>query len=67
MSEDIIKELNLEQLRARFLKYTREVFYKLPEMDEPCILDIGCGTGIPTLELAKLCNGEIIVEQSCLL
>ena len=59
MSEDIIKELNLEQLRARLLKYTREAFHMLPKMDKPGILDIGCGTGIPTIELAKLSNGEI--------
>lgn len=32
----------------------------LPEMDRPRILDIGCGSGIPTLELARLSNGEII-------
>lgn len=32
----------------------------LPKLDKPRILDIGCGTGIPTIELARLCNGDII-------
>ena len=29
-------------------------------MDRPRILDIGCGSGIPTLELARLSQGEVI-------
>jgi len=29
-------------------------------MDKPRILDIGCGSGIPTLELARLSRGEVI-------
>lgn len=32
----------------------------LPHMDKPRILDIGCGSGIPTLELARLSRGEVI-------
>ena len=66
---DIIKELNLEQLREVFLKYTRKAFQLLPKMDKPRILDIGCGTGIPTIELALLSNGEIIgidIDQDAL-
>ena len=31
----------------------------LPQMDSPHILDIGCGSGISTLELARLSQGEI--------
>jgi len=66
---DITKELNLEELREVFLKYTRKAFQMLPKMDKPRILDIGCGTGIPTIELAKLSNGEIIgidIDQDAL-
>jgi ubiquinone/menaquinone biosynthesis C-methylase UbiE len=32
----------------------------LPEIARPRILDVGCGSGIPTLELARLSSGEII-------
>ena len=59
MSEKILKELDVEGLRSAFLKYTRKAFESIPEIDKPYILDIGCGTGMPTLELAKLSNGEI--------
>ncbi len=32
----------------------------LPEMEKPCILDIGCGSGVATMELARLTNGQIL-------
>ena len=41
----------------------------LPELDKPHILDVGCGSGVPTMELARLSNGQIIgldIEQSLL-
>lgn len=69
MTEEILKELNADGLRSIFLKYTRKAFESIPEMEKPRILDIGCGTGIPTLELAKLSNGEITgidIEQRVL-
>ncbi|MFX1328295.1 MAG: class I SAM-dependent methyltransferase [Promethearchaeota archaeon] len=59
MSEEILKELDAEGHRSVFLKYTRKAFESLPKIENPHILDIGCGTGIPTLELARLSNGEI--------
>jgi ubiquinone/menaquinone biosynthesis C-methylase UbiE len=59
----------IEQVRANFLKYTREAFLRLPQLENPRILDIGCGSGVPTIELAKLNNGEVTgidVDQSCI-
>ncbi|UCC39807.1 MAG: methyltransferase domain-containing protein [Candidatus Aminicenantes bacterium] len=41
-------------------KYTRKAFHILPKLDKPRILDVGCGTGGPTLELARLSQGEVV-------
>jgi len=49
-----------DRIRKRLLKYTRKAFRMLPAMAQPRILDIGCGNGVPTLELARLSDGEII-------
>lgn len=40
---------------------TRKAFSYLTELpSNPCILDVGCGNGMQTLELARLTNGTII-------
>ena len=54
------KELYTQQLRENFLKYTREAFQLLPKMEKPTLLDLGCGSGVLTIELANLTKGEII-------
>ena len=42
-------------------KFTRQAFNTLTKLQEPpLILDIGCGCGVQTIELAKLSNGRII-------
>jgi ubiquinone/menaquinone biosynthesis C-methylase UbiE len=59
----------IEQARTGFLKYTRKAFLRLDHQERPQILDIGCGSGIPTIELAKLSNGEVTgidIDQSCI-
>lgn len=69
MSIDILKELNVEKMREVFLKYTRKAFEMLPKIENPIILDIGCGSGTPTIELAKLSDGEITgidIDQAAL-
>jgi ubiquinone/menaquinone biosynthesis C-methylase UbiE len=58
-----------DHFRGQFNKYTRKAFHMLPKSDKPHILDIGCGSGVPTIELAKLSDGEIIgidINQSLL-
>ena len=42
-------------------EYTRRAFHAMHRPTEhPLILDIGCGTGAQTIELAKISNGKII-------
>ncbi len=53
-------EIDPDMFRHNLLKYTRKAFYMIPEMVRPHILDIGCGSGLPTIELAKLSDGQII-------
>ncbi len=40
-------------------EYTRQAFQMLPQLCQPNILDIGCGPGAQTLELARLADGHI--------
>jgi len=60
MSKEFLFDLNIDSFRECFNKYTIKAFRILPELEKPRILDIGCGSGVPTMELARLCNGEII-------
>jgi cyclopropane fatty-acyl-phospholipid synthase-like methyltransferase len=42
-------------------EHTRRAFYSLPSFPKPpLILDIGCGQGVQTVELAKISNAKII-------
>ena len=69
MSEQLEKELRVQELREKFLVNTRRAFQMLPEMDKPRILDIGCGSGMPSIELSRLSNGEIVgidIDQEAL-
>jgi len=69
MSRDLLFEINLDHYRKRLNKYTRKAFKMLPRLEKPRILDIGCGSGVPTIELAKMSNGETIgidINQSLL-
>ena len=69
MSEEIEFEAYKDILRAGFNKYTRKAYHILPALDKPFILDIGCGSGVPAMELAGLSSGQILgldVNQSVL-
>ncbi len=48
-----------DYFRAKLLPFTRKAFRIIPRLSEPTILDIGCGSGVVTLELAALSNGRV--------
>jgi ubiquinone/menaquinone biosynthesis C-methylase UbiE len=50
---------DIDGIRSNFLVYTRRAFELIPHIDNPRILDIGCGSGVPTLELARLSGGYV--------
>jgi SAM-dependent methyltransferase len=71
MASDILHELYWELSRGspERLAFTRQAFEMLPELDRPRILDIGCGQGGPTLELARLSGGHVTgldIDQTAL-
>jgi SAM-dependent methyltransferase len=41
-------------------QYTRRAYEMLPPLREPRILDVGCGSGAPSLELARVSGGQVI-------
>ena len=59
MSINQISEIDTDIFRKNLLKYTKKAYQMLPQIKNPVILDIGCGSGVPTIELAKLSNGQI--------
>jgi SAM-dependent methyltransferase len=60
MKKDVSSAINHDLLRKSLNKYTKKAFRMLPKLENPHILDIGCGTGVPTLELARLSKGRIM-------
>ncbi|HBW35358.1 class I SAM-dependent methyltransferase [Desulfosporosinus sp. BICA1-9] len=47
-----------DNCRKNLNKYTIKAFSIIPKIDNPQLLDMGCGTGVPTL-LMEVCNGKI--------
>lgn len=45
--------------RQNLVTYTERAFQELPPIRKPDILDIGCGTGVPTMALAGMTDGRI--------
>ena len=56
-------ETGKDLVRARLCKFTRKALQLLPGLDSPYILDVGCGSGVSTMELAKLCDGRDVVHH----
>jgi len=59
MAKDVLAEVRRGLPTLERLEYTRRAFHLIPRIDRPMILDIGCGSGVPTIELASLCNGTV--------
>ncbi len=51
--------LGVDELRAGFLAHTRAAFARLGTPPRR-VLDLGCGSGAVTLELARLCSATVI-------
>lgn len=51
--------LQKDLIRHNFFKYLRRAYENIPPIEKPNILDIGCGTGVPTLELLEISGGAI--------
>lgn len=71
MGTDIRHELyeGLGEASAIGLDFTRQAFHMLPRLDHPRILDIGCGQGRATMELARLSSGQVVgldIDQAAL-
>jgi ubiquinone/menaquinone biosynthesis C-methylase UbiE len=60
MALEISIQRQKDACRKNLSKYTIRAFQTLPRIEAPTILDIGCGSGVPTLELSRQCNGEIM-------
>ena len=60
MSNLNLYRIEKDHIRENLNKYTRKAFELLPKCKNPHILDIGCGTGVPTIEIAKISNGHVI-------
>ena len=50
--EQATLEAHKDAVRERLSKFTAKAFQMLPKLDRPRILDVGCGSGVPTLKLA---------------
>lgn len=69
MKYDVKSDIKRDYFRAKLLQYTRKAFKTLPELRNPRILDVGCGSGVVTLELARLSSGHVVgidIDQTAL-
>ncbi len=48
-----------DNCRKGLLKYLLKAISSIPAIESPCILDAGCGSGVPTLALAEYYTGTI--------
>jgi len=60
MSNLNLYRIEKDHIRENLNKYTRKAIKMLPKFKNPHILDVGCGSGVPTIELAKISDGYVI-------
>ncbi len=53
-----------DKCRSNLNIYSKKIFLKIPRIDKPNILDVGCGSGVSTIEIASLTNGNILAIDS---
>jgi ubiquinone/menaquinone biosynthesis C-methylase UbiE len=58
--DKILLEINKDAFRKNLSRFTWQAYNCLPNLLNPVILDVGCGSGIPTIELAILSKARII-------
>jgi len=49
----------IDNCRKDLLKYFFKAISVIPVIEKPIILDVGCGSGVPTIALAEIFNGII--------
>lgn len=50
--------------RKGLLKYLEQAVSTIPKLENPSILDLGCGSGVPTLWLAERYHGQLMAVDS---
>ena len=53
-----------DRFRKNLTKYILQAYHSFPEMDNPDILDLGCGTGESSIFLSGISNGSIFAVDS---
>ena len=71
MQQNIIDYFHTkDQCRRGLLKYLENALSILPKVENPNILDVGCGTGIPTFLIMEKLGGELTavdIDQNAIL